>query len=196
MHCEIEQKYRLRDPDGLRRRLRAVGALRVRTEHECNTILDTPLRSLRTRNCGLRLRECRSADNGAASATLCYKGAPRAGSMKSREELETAVSPAECEKLAEIFARLDYQTVLRFEKRRETWELSVGDAAAIVTIDELPIAGFFAEIEADSEARVWSAAQLLELPEEDIEHNTYVAIAVKIGSRDGQAGPVELLFDS
>jgi adenylate cyclase class 2 len=82
----------------------------------------------------LRLRK----SGGRATAT--YKGPPKAGPYKSREEIEFDVSDAEA--FETVLARLGYQRAFRYEKFRTKYSAGEG----LITVDETPV-GNFLELE-------------------------------------------------
>lgn len=179
MPREIELKFRLDAPDALRAALRARQAARGPVVHEVNRLFDTPDARLRSAGCGLRIRLAEMLDPpGAARAWLTFKGPRAPGLVKVRPEHETAVEDAEA--LAAILAGLGYREAVVYEKRRETWHVSMCE----VVIDELPRLGWFAEIEGPSEAAVQELAAALALPAGAVEPESYVALAWRHGRID------------
>jgi len=177
MAQEIEAKYRLDDPAGLRERLIACGAQRVTQVLEENRLFDTADRKLQTADCGLRLRTRRALDGGQpVSTTLTYKGPRAAGEIKTREELETALTDPSAS--ATILQRLGFAEVVAYEKRRETWQLDGCD----VCLDELPQLGWFVEIEGPSVATIEAVASKLGLHIEWLVRETYVEMAAAHGA--------------
>jgi adenylate cyclase class 2 len=88
----------------------------------------------------LRLRRARGR------AILTYKGPARfSGSIKIREERETAVEDAE--EIEAILAGLGFLRKFRYEKRREEWLFE----SCTVALDETPI-GRFVEVEGEPTA--------------------------------------------
>jgi len=194
MAKEIEAKFRLADPGGLRARLAALGAVRSGRVLETNRIFDTPEGRLRQAGCGLRVRTCRPwPEGGAAVPTettggmLTFKGPRAAGALKSREELETEL----CDPAAavSILQRLNLREVIVYEKRRETWRLGELEVA----LDELPRLGSFVEIEGPTEDAVQGARRELGLADEPLVSETYVHLVAAHGqlTEDGRR---QLLF--
>ena len=177
---EIEAKYRLDDPAGLRGRLVARGAQPVARVFESNRLFDTPDRKLQAADCGLRLRTRRAPDGSQqVSTTLTYKGPRADDQMKIREELETVVSdPAAT---AAILRQLGLVEVIVYEKRRETWRLDECE----VCLDELPKLGWFVEIEGSSVATIEAVASKLTLDVESLLRETYVEMAAVRGAPTG-----------
>jgi adenylate cyclase class 2 len=134
---ETEIKLAVADVRAARKLLRAVG-FRVsrRRVFEVNTVFDTPELTLRTASKLLRLREA------GGHITVTYKGKPTVGKHKSREELELVVSKAPT--MGEIFVRLGYAPVFRYEKYRTEYKLE--RRAGMATLDETPV-GIYVELE-------------------------------------------------
>ena len=134
---EIEIKLRVRDARTARRLLRLAGFVVSRPRvFETNTVLDTPNRHLRTASSLLRIR------TAGRVATLTYKGKPKAGKHKSREELEVTIDRAP--EMMAIAERLGYRPVFRYDKYRT--EFHQPHRAGVVMLDETPL-GVFLELE-------------------------------------------------
>lgn len=194
MSREIEVKHRLDDATGLRQRLVAAGAVRDALAQEVNHILDTPERRLLNAGCGLRIRSARPVTPpGPAQVTLTFKG-PRDAALaqrgiKAREELETAA--ADEATLLAVFARLGFAPVIMYEKRRETWHWP----DCVATIDELPLLGWFVELEADDQAALLARRAQLGLTDASAVDETYVRLADRHGTLN-PAGVRELRFSA
>lgn len=177
---EVEAKYRLPDPAALRLALAGAGAALQAHEAEENTILDTPEARLRGLGAALRVRVARPLGGGVPVSRLTYKG-PKdpgelAGGIRAREELELEVrsdGPA----LLRLLARLGFHPQLAYEKRRETWRF--GDC--LVTLDELPRLGWFAEIEAPDAAAVRRCQAALAIDAATAVPETYVELTARHG---------------
>jgi adenylate cyclase, class 2 len=105
---------------------------------QADQLFDLPDLALRNSSRLLRLRS-----EGSASV-LTYKGPPRPGPHKSREELETPVARGRTFEL--ILRRLGYNPSFRYEKYRTTFQKPGEDSAANIALDETPI-GVFLELE-------------------------------------------------
>jgi len=214
MPTELEVKLRLARPDELVARLAAVGARAVGTVLEINRIFDTPERRLLSAGCGLRLRTCRDippsggvpkssaiardavTPAGAAAdrsqpGVLTFKGPRAPGPLKQREELETAVEDAAA--ALGILQGLGFAEVIRYEKRRSTWDVVLAEGTCEVTLDELPRLGWFAEIEGPNAAAIARARELLQLEAAPVVGESYVELAAQHGTA-GPAGQRRLLF--
>lgn len=186
MAREIEIKLRVSDPASARARLAEIAGRGEPAVFEVNTIFDRPDGELRRGGSALRVRQCFDPATPArpVGATLTYKGPRGAGPLKSREERETPV--AEPDEVAAILARLGYQPVIRYEKRREAWALG----GCAVVLDELPGLGSFIEIEGPDEAAIRAAQARLGLTEAAVVPESYVELAATHGRReaDGATG--------
>lgn len=146
---EIEIKLPSGNLDGVRARLRELGADLVAAEHEeVNDLYDD--RERRLSSSGRTLRVRRTGDR----AVLTYKGPARfQAGTKIREEREAGVSDAA--ELATILERLGYERRFRYEKRREEWAWE----ECVIALDTTPI-GTFVEIEGQPGAIRRAVAQL------------------------------------
>jgi adenylate cyclase, class 2 len=168
---EIEAKFRVGSHEPVRERLRALGAQFIERVLETNHILDRADGALRRDGCGLRVRVTSGAgEGGLVRATLTYKGPRRAGALKSREEIEVEVGSGE--RLVEMLHRLGFQTVLWYEKRRESWGLE----DCRVELDEPPRLGLFVEIEGPDEERIRAVQLDLGLRDEQLVRESYVEL--------------------
>jgi adenylate cyclase class 2 len=206
MGIEIEAKFRLADPKAIRRRLDQLGVQSGERVLETNRIFDTPDERLRNADCGLRIRQSEPLEPSPAShgrvrpphdrggsndrpALLTYKGPRRAGDLKSREELETAIGrPAT---LIAILERLGFRQVIIYQKRRQTWHLGECEVA----LDELPRLGWWLEIEGLDAAVVEQARDRLGLADAPLVRETYVEMAAAHGRADA-GGCRWLVFDA
>lgn len=141
--AEIELKFPVSDISALQSRLAALGfLLETPSTFESNTLYDTPDRGLRDSGQILRLRQY--GDRW----TVTHKRHPdeedteAAGTAHYKVRIETETTVADGPALAEIFARMGYSPMFRYEKYRTEWSQ---DAFHLV-IDETPI-GTFAELE-------------------------------------------------
>ena len=140
MHgAEIELKFSVEDAAGLRAAAERLG-FRMVTERtfEENTLYDTEDRQLRAQKQILRVRHY------GERCTVTHKRSSESSELdlryKTRIETESVVEDGEA--LAEIFTRLGYGPVFRYEKFRTEWETDQGH----LVLDETPI-GVWAELE-------------------------------------------------
>jgi predicted adenylyl cyclase CyaB len=82
------------------------------------------------------------------SVVLAYKGPRRESRLKVREEHQVDIPDPQA--MIEILRGLHYSESFSYEKRRKRWRLE----GAEITIDELPLLGFFMEVEAADEDTV------------------------------------------
>ena len=137
MKPETEIKLSIGSAAAGHRLLRDAGFhVSARSVFEANTVFDTPGLALRRRGCLLRVREA------GRRCVLTYKGKPKPGRHKSREELEVEVSDAHTARA--IFSGLGFEPVFRYEKFRTEYEQANG--YGVGTLDETPI-GCFLELE-------------------------------------------------
>lgn len=179
MGDEVEVKVRVADAGAVRARLMALGATPGPRMAEVNRLFDWSDGRLRRDDCGLRLREERPLAGEGQRARLTWKG-PRQrgpGGVKSREELECDVG--EGATLAGILSRLGLAETVRYDKRREAWQL----AGCEVVLDELPRLGWFVEIEGPDAAAVQALQERLGLPAADAVGESYPELAERHGGR-------------
>ncbi len=137
---EVEIKLAVASVGAARRLLRTKGFRVVKPRVlEANDVFDTPDSRLRNSQSLLRIRRVKR------ETLLTYKGAPRNGKHKSREELETHADSAET--LATILERLGFGRVFRYEKYRTEFQRG---RAGVVTLDETPV-GCYLELEGPPE---------------------------------------------
>lgn len=181
MSIEVEAKFPVADPEPLRQALRRLGARAAGRLFECDRIFDTADRRLLGADCGLRIRQqhrldpAQPAPSPPAGAWLTYKGPRVPGDIKSREELEIALTDAAV--AAEILARLGFQPVVLYEKRRELWLIG----GCEVALDELPRLGWWLEVEGPDAAAVHAVAAQLGLGDTPPTQQTYVEMAAMHG---------------
>ncbi len=143
MGMEIEVKFRVADPEALRRRLASAGFHEETPRtFERNLLFDTPDRRLRAQTAILRVRKY------GERWVVTFKCPPQnndpAARHKHREETETQVQDGEA--IGAIFAQLGYQPTFVYEK----WRTEFADATGHCVLDETPI-GVYAELEGPPE---------------------------------------------
>jgi len=162
MQREIELKYKVGSLEPIRRALRAAGAEFRFTAHQSDSYFDTSARSLLDADTAIRLRRVRCLKAGAekpdARGLLTFKGPRDAGSRaKSREEQQTYVDDGQA--VERILKACGLELMLRVEKRRASYRLG----CCLIELDELPLAGFFVEVEGLGEKAIDAAAKKLRL---------------------------------
>lgn len=177
MQVETEVKLRVEGLEAARASLAGIGAIPVRARHlEDNVLLDDASGSLRRAGCLLRIRRTPH------ETRLTFKGQRRDDeAVKSREEIESTAGDADA--LHEIFERLGFRPVFRYQKYREGY---VWKDVEIV-LDETPI-GVFLEIEGDSEGIHGAAAALGRGPHDFIT-TSYAALFYAAGGRGDMMFP-------
>ena len=161
MPVEIEAKMKLgaSEVEPMIARLRERGAIPLGQFLETNSFFDTEDRVLLAADEGLRVRVMKNLTSGETSAIMTHKGPNLHSQLKRREESEMKVpSAAEAERILNCRG---YVKCISFQKRRQSWKLD----RCRVEIDELPILGFFIEIEGPIEEAVLSVRQSLGLSE-------------------------------
>jgi len=160
---EREIKLRYDTPAAARRAVVEAGARAWRDRRlQSDCLLDREHEPLADRACTLRVR----MDGDAARVT--FKGTPRLGTTKVREELETAVGDGEL--LLLVLERIGFRVWFRYQKYRE--ELRHGDL--VIAIDETPI-GTFVELEG-SEPDILAMAAALGRQPADFILGSYLAL--------------------
>ncbi len=148
----VENEVKVRFPDGAgqaRARIEAGGYRLVQPRTlESDRVFDRG-GELRRSEQLLRLR--RQGNR----AVLTYKGPPRGGRHKTREEIELEVSDEDA--LASVLERLGYGVAFRYEKYRTKFRAD--GEPGIITIDETPM-GVFLELEGPPEWLDATAARL------------------------------------
>lgn len=170
MAVEIEAKMRVQDRDQLVARLSIAGAKEQARWTEVNSYFDTPHRTLRSTDQGLRLRVERQTDGRDCVAILTHKGPRAAGDLKQRAETEVVVSNAHA--AADLLTALGYVLTRSFEKRRHRWELG----GCHVDMDTLPYLGDFVEIEGPSKEVILAVRHDLGLDAQPLVNDSYIAM--------------------
>lgn len=139
-HLEIELKFYISNPSGLRGRLQDLGgACIVERTFEQNMRYETSDGRLLKNNCLLRLRKDRGT-------TLTFKSPPPATDDRFKIHRELEVRVSDFEAMEAILNALGYTRCQTYEKWRETWQLD----DATLCMDTMPF-GRFLEIEGSPE---------------------------------------------
>jgi predicted adenylyl cyclase CyaB len=156
---ELEQKFRIYEPEALRKKLRQMGAVKGSSGMEHNELFDMG-GALQEKNQILRLRY-----HGKEEAWLTFKGPRMKDEFKKRLELET---PIHFETMKQILVILGYRVVDTYRKQREEYIAGL----AKVCLDYLPRIGWFCEIEGRG-PEIRKMMQKLGLDESQREERSY-----------------------
>jgi adenylate cyclase class 2 len=149
---EREIKLRFRSAQDAREAVLAIGATLLRARRfQDDALFDNEREDLRQRRSALRLRREES------QSFLTFKGPVQPGSMKLREELETAIADASV--VQRVLEHLGLHAWFRYQKYREEYALD----GVVVAIDETPI-GTFVELEGTEEGIRAAATSLGRTP--------------------------------
>lgn len=183
MSYEVEQKYRVTDPDEVLQRLSALGAQAKATVFQTDTYYAHPQRDFAATDEALRLR--RVGD----SNWLTYKGPKLDATTKTRREIELAIAPGEtpARRGDELLVALGFRRVAEVRKSRQTFFLQRAGSTLEVALDHVDDLGGFVELEimVDREAAIEPARQTI----------AALADALKL-SQVERRSYLELLLDS
>lgn len=156
---EVEVKFSVADPAGLRRRLADLGG-RPGTPHEqSDRYYAHPCRDFAATDEALRLR--RDADR----VVVTWKGPRIDAATKTRREIELPLGDAGEDPLTtlgrwhELLAALGFHTVREVRKRRTPFSLEWRGATVEVALDEVEGLGTFAELEQQADTSGLAAAR-------------------------------------
>ncbi len=139
MCTEIEAKLKVDSLQEIVERLAELGAEFSAEQMQKDYYFDDANRTLTKADECLRLR--RQLTGQKERLFLTYKGAREKGKFKKRQEIEIEVRDADSAQ--RLLSVLGYNKALVFEKKRRIWRLGECEVA----LDELPLLGFFLEIE-------------------------------------------------
>jgi adenylate cyclase, class 2 len=179
---ETEIKIRIEDPVGFCRQLESLNPGILSARHfEDNYLFDFSDRSLRSRQCLLRVRLA------AGECFLTYKGPPRQeGLFKTREELETRMEDAAT--LLQMLERIGMRICFRYQKYRREFAL----LGVHVAVDETPI-GNYAEIEGPEDG-IRELARNLGIAESQFLRHSYYALYLELCKKNG-VDPQFMVFE-
>ena len=151
MSIEIEAKWVDINPDGLRKRLRTVGAALGQQETLMRRrVYDEPTPFAVYGHGWLRVR-----DEG-DKVTLTYK---KMNDRSVNGMIDISVTVSDFEKTCAMFEEMKLTGGAYQETKRETWRLGKAE----ITIDTWPWIPTFVEIEAETEKVLWDVAEQLGL---------------------------------
>jgi len=182
---EIEAKIKVDDIEHLRSRLIDVGAEYLAAVMQTDTYFDRPDGWLRDHDRGLRIRRTEFIDGPVEPdlrPELTCKG-PRdpGGVYKTRREIQIRLDQADA--FEGILSIAGMARCMTIQKRRSSYLLG----PCRIELDELPMLGFFVEIEAPGEGEITSAIELLGLQNDTISE-TYVYLALSHCKEQGIEG--------
>jgi adenylate cyclase class 2 len=156
---EIEIKFRLSDPDEIRRQLKSVGAVLNGKVFERNVTFDDAAREF-----GNDMNMLRVRDDG--HITITFKEKPRDHRFMKRREIN--LKTEDFQKSIDMIKSLGFLPVWSYEKHRENWILG----KTLITVDRLPFIGDWMEIEGP-EKEIDKTIKLLGLSHKDGVKKTY-----------------------
>jgi len=104
---------------------------------------------------------------------MTFKGPPKPGAFKTREEVEVKVEDADA--AGEVLERLGFARRLEYEKRRERWRLG----GCIVELDEPARLGLFVEIEGPGDKSIRNVQERLGLGALEHVSTSYVEMVAR-----------------
>jgi len=134
MPIEIEIKFKIEDIRGLKKKLKRIGAKKIKRYFEYNLALDTKKGKLKKSKALLRLRKA------AGKVILGYKRKIPSRRYKQEEEIEVEVS--DFDKTKKLSEKLGFYKWFIYEKIREVYHYKNTE----IVIDKLPF-GTYLEIE-------------------------------------------------
>lgn len=182
MPHEVEQKYRLRDPDEIQRRLRASGIVFSESVRQVDVYYNHPARDFATTDEALRLRRIGTAN------FVTYKGPKLDRTVKTRYELEQPLVDGDeaAARFGELLERLGFRRTAEVAKCRRTAQFVHRETAFELCWDEVDRLGTFLELEllVDDGALDAAKAKLLELQQafglHDVERRSYLEMILEL----------------
>jgi len=162
MTMEVEVKFRV-DFEEMKQKIESLGALFVREELQEDVYFSLPLPKL------LRVRKL----GNLGTAFLTYKEIKDLGRNEEFDELEVEVS--DFETTVEILKRLGFKEDVVVRKRRLVYRLD----GVTFELNDVEGLGGFLDIEVisddveEAKGKIWEAAKLLGLSENDVEPRLY-----------------------
>lgn len=165
---EVEQKFRLKNPEKLRAMLRRLKARRLSAGLELNEFYDRRS-ELRKRKSILRLRLKPNK-----KAYLTFKGPRLSSKFSKRLELET---PVDFHRMKVILKAAGFKKVFAYRKFRDEYRLG----KSLIVLDHVPRIGYFFEIEGRT-SDIMRLSATLGVRFQDREDKTYLEML--FGVRD------------
>lgn len=168
---EIEIKLKVsEDYETMAQRLRNRGAKYLREVRETNIFWDSPDGRLRAMRAALRLRHQITDDGRVLPSLVTWKGQRNGAAISNRPSIDFSATPPEMAEM--LLIKLGYGKTMEFQKRRRSYEFR----DCLVELDDLPIFGYFLEIEGPSEAAVAAARHDLALDELPVVDTSYFSM--------------------
>ncbi len=170
---EIEVKLRLESIDAL---ARAGMILEVETARhfEENWLLDTPDRTLSSREAVLRVRNA----GGVGSVTLKEKAAADAPASQFKKRIEIESGIEDPQQAIAIFERLGLRSWFCYQKYRTVYRIKLADGQSLhAMFDETPL-GNFIELEGEEDA-IAAAVRLLGIGPDAYILESYLALQLE-----------------
>lgn len=204
---EVEQKFRLAEPEVLLAKLLAAGATEIAIEHHADTYYRHPSRDFAQTREALRIRRiARSAADSSSVAAessqspetrVTYKGPYCTTGVKARPELEWRLDPGDEDgrNMQSLFEFLGFTSVMTVRKIRRSFLLPHGGRELVVTIDDAELLGTFAEVETIAtdeqeieacRSRISELADMLDL--RSPEGKSYLTMAMEYASENASPG--------
>jgi len=139
---EVEVKASVKDFIVVREKLKKIGAVKIKKEHQMDAYYNAPHKDFGETDEALRIREI--PEDGEKRIILTYKGAKLDNVSKTRNEIEVDVSDAE--NTALILENLGFRRAATVKKDRDIYHLD----KFIVTLDTVYDVGNFVEIETEA----------------------------------------------
>lgn len=179
---EIEAKIRVDRPSEI------IGLLGEpsRTYLEVNYLLDDDHGGINAAGNTLRVRISWTKDGEVSKLT--YKGKLVPGIYKSRPEIETDISNGNA--TLEILKSLGYIVAISYQKKRVSWQLE----RCVVELDELPLIGFFVEIEGQSDEDISAVVERLGLSGSPIIKDSYTDL-LRAHLKSNNIPDTRIIFD-
>jgi adenylate cyclase class 2 len=178
---EVEQKFRVADPQALVLRLSALGAELGEPQLQVDRYFNHPARDFAQTDEALRIRQVGEQNY------VTYKGPKLDSTTKTRREIEAPIAPgpAAAEQFAELLVALRFRPVADVRKQRQKTVVERHGWRIEVVLDRVTGVGTFAELEIGVEQpemeaakqAIRSLAQELELA--DSERKSYLELLLE-----------------
>jgi len=184
MSFEVEQKYRVADPEQVRRLFAELGAVDGGCVVQVDTYYAHPNRDFAATDEALRIR--RVGDEN----FITYKGPKLDATTKTRREIEFDIAAGEsgAERCNQLLQALGFQRVAEVSKSRQISRLQRGKYLIELAVDDVQDVGSFVELEigvaqesALDKAREALAALASELGLVDVERQSYLEMLLEVG---------------